>query len=686
MADAALVAKWRRIADSHPDAKARSRAREVLGQLGTDQPSPDGQGPPVPGSEPGWTDRAAGRPAPVDPAEAATRSADNGPGFAERVGGKAIGAAKYLGQAVMEAPNSFKDPVGAGASAISGAAGAASLGYFGAHPRLVRAQAEVADIERLPVPTDPMMAQMRAQALERAQRNLLAAQEDAQMVEKHKLANIGGAAAVSSIVPGGLVAKGVQKALPATSAGARILASGAGAGTGAFVEGAGRGLVEGKSLGDAIVSGAEDATLGAPLGAASQAGAEGARAAGRAVTNSRGGQARQLVERQGATVGVTTPGKGGAFGPGGRLEGRRPIDRDIGEVSRESAASIITRLDDRLETEIAPFTAEKGRLRAQDEIVGPLPPEQLVDVGGLVEQGRKLLNSQRLSNAQKETIRGWIARLEGHGDPRRIGESPGPYLMSPTDLDDFRGMISDRTAGAIDPGDVPERLQGRFASSTRDVVDQTAYEAPNAGIADARGRYEQSRRLLSLDDRPRGSQVAPEGVREAEIGKVMNMMARDQQNTVTAGGRNANRLRQFAERHPEARADIEAPRALEASGDLSFKLSPDERGGLLNAVRALGPGAAGLGAGGYTAAKFLPALGLDPETAATVAAAGKVGVDLLRLNAPAIQGRLLYTPARAAGAAGEFASGYTAPAGALAPFFLRNPLDALLARKRQEQR
>lgn len=416
---------------------------------------------------------------------------------------------------------------------------------------------------------------------------------------------------------------------------------------------------------------------GALLGGGTHLVGEALQGLGGAVTESRGGQARQLLERNGAQVSVTSPGEGGPFAPGGRLEGRQPTDVDIGRTSRESAVNILRRQADELAADLKPTLARKGDLDARGG-------GRRVDVAPLLEQARALAENEGLSPAEQATVRGWVGRLEAHGVRQPDGTVTGPFMMpagGDRGLNAFRGMLDRATGRGTDPGAPPKAAMQGMAGAAKQIVDTTEYAPINEEIAGARGKFERGRTLLDLKKKPSGkSQQAPEAgagenIPEQEVAKVANAMSRGEQNTVTAGLRNADRFRTFGEEFPQHRADVEAPRAVEARGDLSFKLRPDERGGLIARTgRMMGGGAAA-----YAIADLLPSLGVDPKMAAIMMASGTAGADLLRLNAPAIQGRLLYPGGQAARGLGGAMTDAAPQAGGMAPA-VYDQLQALMAR------
>ncbi len=415
--------------------------------------------------------------------------------------------------------------------------------------------------------------------------------------------------------------------------------------------------------------------LGALLAGVPAAVGETARGAGNAIVNSKGGQARQLIESARGKVGVLSSGESGPFGKGGRLEGRKPTDADIGAAARESAGNILNRIKDTHAAEAAPATAELNRLDA-------VFPEQMVDASGLADQVAQLARHSRLSPAQQSTVKLWEDRLQRWvvNDPK-TGKYAGIYMPA-GELNALKGLMQDATnVGALGAASVPTEMQRGAPALAKTLVDSTDYGPPNAQAHDAHVRAEAQRRLLRLPDQEMGGANTPEGLPRSEVEHVTNLMARQGQNTVTAGGQNASvaedavpgaparaSLQQLAEQFPQHAQDVRMPQVLQAKGDLDFTLlGKGDKGGLIARAKSAGPALASIAAAGAGGAAGHPLLG------ALLGAGG-----LAAMNAEPIAGRLLYTPARAARAAGGALSdaARSGVPGALAGSM--DPLQALL--------
>lgn len=572
---------------------------------------------------------------------------------------------------------------GAARSTVEGLAGGATLGLAGPEAILKAAKEK---LERQGVsPEGPQPT---------AQEEFLDALERAEAARQNPGSRLAGELIGGAYGPGAMGAKGVFGAIKPVSRTGRIVASGLGGAVGGAIEGGGRAAIQGKPweevAGETLQGAAGGTTLGTGAGLVS----EGLQGLSNAVRGGQGAKARELIESHGGKVGPFTSGKGGPFE--GPLKGREPTDVEIGKTARESGARVLKRAEEEHAANLKGPLAKKAELDAANQ--------GKVVVNDLYDELQKLRGSERLTDAERGTVDGWIARLKVHeveappvsktptpvpGDEEPTAIIPkqtmkqlvegeagsGVYAMTPADLNDFRGMLSDMTKPKI-PGSVSKKkLKGAFAAAKR-LVDKTEYGPVNAEIHAEDNRYERGRNLLDLPPKPKVGRTAPEGVSEEELAKLANALSRNEQNTVTAGTRNAGRYEQFAQEFPSQRQDIELPQVLASKGKLQYRLSPDTtRGGLIE--RSKGPAGTLAAAGaGYGLAHLL---GLDP----TIIAALAGGANMARLNAPGIAGRLLYRPAGALGAAGRAAGALTPGAGRAAALY--DPIQALLERRRRQQ-
>lgn len=596
-----------------------------------------------------------------------------------------------MGKLAAKAPGEIADnPAAAPRAAVTGAAGAATLGHakdlHGPALERMRAKLDAGGLEpgdmqtlsmwqdanspgreRTPI-TDPKAVLDELQGVHRQTQDETAAMPGTQF--------LGGATVASATLPGrlgGAAAGTVGKVAgtPANALGRVAAASGAGA--------AGGGI--GSMTADALqgdFSGMLDraktaAGVGAIFSGAPAAAGEAAQGVGRAVVNSKGGQARQLIESEGGNVGPLTSGNKGPFAPGGRLEGRKPNSRDIGTVSRESAVNILNRTEGDLSEALASPLGKKASLDAENK--------GHIVVNDLVGEMQKLHGSEVLSDGEAGIVEGWLRRLDKYA-VKVDGEPTGVYAMPPKKLNEFRTMLDGATGTGTDPGTVAKAKMQGVAGAARTLVDQTDYAGPNKQIHEARNQYEGARRLLRIGDSQAGGAKTPEGLPRGEVERVTQMMARQGQHTTTAGGQNASvdegaavpgqareNLDQLAEQFPQHKTDVRMPQVLDAKGDLQFRMLPrTDSGGLMEKLRSGAPAAlAGLAAGGGTGI----AAG-HPLLSALLGGATMGAVN----SAPAIQGRLLYTPARATAALGRGASEMAPEAGAGTANI--DPLQALL--------
>lgn len=491
--------------------------------------------------------------------------------------------------------------------------------------------------------------------------------------------NVGGSMAVGGAL-GGLASRAAAPAvqalgggLLARTAGAAAAGAAAGPATSAAMDLAG-GNVEG--MGERAKA---SILPGAILGGGGHLLGEAMTGTGNAVINSKGGQARQDIEAVGGNVSPLTSGNQGPFAPGGRLAGRETTDRGIGEVSRESAGNILNRIRDTHAAEVAPATAELNRL---DRVF----PEEMVDASALANEVQTLARHPRLSDAQRATVAGWERRLQNWqvNDPR-TGQYVGVYMPA-GELNALKGLMQDATnVGALGAASVPTNMQRGAPAGAKALVDQTAYGPPNAQAHAAHVNAETQRRLLRLPDAESGGANTPEGLPRSEVERVTNLLSRQGQNTVTAGGQNTSvpeggagareSLDVLATHFPGHAQDVRLPRALAAKGDLEFRLLPKgDKGGMIERLKAAGPAVAGLAAGGGTAVAGHPLLG------ALLGGAG-----LAAMNSTPIAGRLLYRPALMARGLGQAVTAEAPGMGAALSPVVADQLQALMARLRAER-
>lgn len=353
-----------------------------------------------------------------------------------------------------------------------------------------------------------------------------------------------------------------------------------------------------------------------------------------AVLDSAGALARRVIERNGGKVGVFTSGKGGAFDT--RLAGLKPNDHDIGATSRESAVNVLRNLEGKYYSDIG-----QPHHRWRAAIAESAEGNVLRDATPIYNDLVQLRKSWRLTPPERQQIDAVLKRMD-----ENVGDHDGRIgvYLTETDLNDARGMLGD-LSGRGDPNSpsVAQSKLDKVTQSTKEMVDQGPYAKTNRRYAQGTKRYEEARNLLGLSSKPSSSiegarYEAPEGgAREQEVTKLGNMLLREGQATGTAGVRGGNRLDLFRERYPEYYAqELDMPRMLEGKGDLSFKLLPSAKGGLMGQIKATNK-----------EVPLLTALAAEGAGKGHGGAAAAAGIaHLLHTNADAINGRLLYAPAK----------------------------------------
>jgi len=407
MPDDALIAKWRKVLAVNKAPAAQSRAREVLAQLGAGDETQVGPSPPPPAS-------IAREEAPDMPEPPEAKRDNPSPGLLDTLVG--------MGKLAARAPGEIADNPGAAPrSAVTGAANAATMGrakdLHGPAIERMRAKLDAGGLEpgdlqtlsmwqdannpgreRTPI-TDPKGVLDELQGVHRQTQDETAAMPGTQF--------LGGAAVAPATLPGrlgGAAAGAVGKVAgtPVTALGRVAAASGGGAAGG----------VLGSMTADALqgdFSGMLDraktsAGVGAIFSAVPAAAGEAAQGGGRAVVNSKGGQARRIGESEGGNVSPLTSGNKGPFAEGGRLAGRKPNSRDIGTVSRESAVNILNRTEGDLSQALKEPLGQKASLDAENK--------GHIVVNDLVGEMQKLHGSEVLSDGEAGIVEGWLRRLD----------------------------------------------------------------------------------------------------------------------------------------------------------------------------------------------------------------------------------------------------------------------------------
>lgn len=268
---------------------------------------------------------------------------------------------------------------------------------------------------------------------------------------------------------------------------------------------------------------------------------------------------------------------------------------------------------------------------------------------------------------------GRMIRNTRGGQARQLIESTGGEV----------GPLTSGKGGAIPEGVAPTKLNQQAIAKEKaaDILSRMEAEAQTSPAA-----AEEVAKLRKLAGLPnKAPTLFPVEPSEGDVTKLASVLAAEEESAATAGLHNAthalkhgaeglgheylsDRLTEMAAQSPQNATDIKTPAALRAKADLGFKVPPDL---LKNATSA---GALGTGAG------YL--LG-SPQTGAVVGGGARVAADLLKANAPAITGRLLYSPAVQAEL---LAQALKSPqAAAAAPLMLRSPIDAVISRRKEKK-
>lgn len=413
-----------------------------------------------------------------------------------------------------------------------------------------------------------------------------------------------------------------QGAVPflANNMAGRILAQG---GAGALAGGgseAARAAVQGQP----VLPAAANGLMFGGLGGMALAGAgEAAGGMANAVRNSKGGQSRKLIEDSGGEVGPTSSGKGGPFEA--ELKGLPANDTGIGRASKSSAERILSGLESEHMTKtVKPAAVEK------EAIANSPAGDTKVDATKLYSDLVRLHKSMRLSPSEKGVVNGVL------NDMDNLIERRGSVEMTQTELNDWKGMLN----GLSDPGNnaptVAEAKLAGVAHTAKEMVDQGPYRDINAITHEGILKHNRQRSMIDMEDRPHGRENV-NGVPEAEANKLANALARQDQNTVTAGLRNGDRYKQFAEENPQYARDINLPDILRAKSDLGLHAGNKGHGGLINRL----PAASGA----------MATAGLAMATHGSAISALPIAAQFAAQNFPAITGRFAYGPAMGAEAA-----------------------------------
>lgn len=345
---------------------------------------------------------------------------------------------------------------------------------------------------------------------------------------------------------------------------------------------------------------------------------------GSAITKTRGGMARQFIEDHGGEAGLLSPGKGKPFD---EMVTRGTTDADIGMQAKASAEAGLGMLNQEKKAVLGTLGNRIGALN--ESSAGRAPR----DVSSLVPKIQEALGEIDIADASEAQLAKALDKITKKQKPG-FNPDTDPYVLSEADLNRTRRRLdrAARTGQAVDEKLSPLK---QAANEARTMVDEGPYREPNKAYAKESKNYQKSRRLLGINERPR----TPEETQTA-IEKVTNVITRRGQNTPTAGkqlaGEETN-LRAFDEKHPDIGNEFAKPGMLRAKGDLEFGILPRKHGGLTDRLSGAVGGGAALDAAAALAGHANPKLAI-----------ANIAGYLAMRNLPAIQGRLLYTPAKLA--------------------------------------
>ena len=340
-----------------------------------------------------------------------------------------------------------------------------------------------------------------------------------------------------------------------------------------------------------------------------------------AVMDSEGGKARRLIESRGGTVGPMTSGKGGVFD--NELAGLKANDRGIGEAGRRAAGTVLSDTESKFYKDTAaPHSANRAAIAASPE------GQATRDITPIYSQLVGLERSKRLTPSERGLVGQVLKDLDKH-------VSENGVMMTEEQINDFRGMLGD-LSGRGSPGEpsVAQSKLDKVTGATKGMVDEGPYAKTNAMFAAGKSKLERQRNILDLPENPSTSldpaRSAPEGGRENEVAKVANFLARDEQNTITGGVRNADRVARFVAENPEYAQTLELPEIMRAKAELGIYPGTKGHGGLVNRMApgvGLGASAAMAMAGEHGPRALLP-----------------VAAGFAAHNWPAMMGRFAYRP------------------------------------------
>ncbi|HXN34876.1 MAG TPA: hypothetical protein VN877_01815, partial [Opitutaceae bacterium] len=424
----------------------------------------------------------------------------------------------------------------------------------------------------------------------------------------------------------------------ARSVGGRILGSAAEGAVGSGGVSAMDAASRGQSAGEVARAGAGGALMGGAVGAGAQTVGEMLAGAGRAALSTKGAAARKLIEKYGGKVGALDSGSGlpeldaqqGAVTPadvgalakesGKKLiaandarfhqEGRLPYQKEIARIEGRSlpdTGGVPSPVEGEPQTKVIknqrmseivppsqggmPVGMTDAERAALPDNTASLDKTQRIDMGstpetksamagddavlppGLRYQDVTPLRNKMLEVAQdKSTDPATQAFLRKQASiiAKENAHSSGLYLMTEQDLNGLKSMLQNASNPGLPPGagSVRDVKVGLVAAEAKRLVDQGPYGAPNAAYAAAKNASGDFRESMGLGRKPARSEAVDEG-------KAARFLMRQGQSTAAAGIQGADpRLADLVAQHPELQRTVDAPRLLQAKGDLQFGLTP----------------------------------------------------------------------------------------------------------------
>lgn len=340
-------------------------------------------------------------------------------------------------------------------------------------------------------------------------------------------------------------------------------------------------------------------------------------AAGSAAKNrvgqTRGAQARQVIEQegQGARVGLTSPGEGGVFDR--ELKGVPANDKGVGIAAKKGARDVLSAMKEEHRVETSePYKALKAQIDASPAA------QQVRDVTPIVDNMRNAAWDLDTDPGVRAQLEQELGLLERYRAPNN-----GPVLVGERQLNGLRRSLGRMAKlGRSDVAGEREAPLRQAFFTAKDMVDQGPYAALNEEFAAGASKATAKRRQLGLAPRAPSNSAVDER-------KLKLSLLREDQNTVTAGG--DSDLAAFRAQNPGLAPPLNLAKLAKARADLSFHMAPTH-GPLPEriAATALGPAAAiGAATAGHGAAGL----------------AGAAGIMALQ-NATPIAGRVLYPATR----------------------------------------